>query len=420
MRFLPIFLFTTVLLLLLDIYLYKGIRLLLQPVASEWIKRSVKWSFWAATLGYIAYAIWVLANAKSLEQAKNSQHFFALFGWFIALFVPGLIWGFFHLLDDISFGLQWLWKRYATQENAVSGGIPLTRAAFLTRMGLIIAAVPFLGILYGITKGKYDFRIIRERIRSKKLPAALDGLTIVQISDAHLGSFSKDPAPIHRAIEMINKLNPDVLVFTGDLVNNYADEAEFWIEEFKQLKARYGKFSILGNHDYGDYVRFPSPEAKVANLDRLKAIHREMGFTLLLNRSEQVEIASGTYLQLAGVENWGLPPFPQHGDLAQAVKGIDQKVFSVLLSHDPSHWDAEVLPNTDIDLTLSGHTHGMQFGIEIAGFKWSPVKYKYPRWGGLYKQDDRFLYVNRGFGFLGFPGRVGMPPEITLLELRSA
>jgi hypothetical protein len=272
---------------------------------------------------------------------------------------------------------------------------------------------------YGIVKGRFNFRVIAEKLKFKNLPSKFNGFKVIQISDLHIGSFSRFHKSVKEIIEKINKLNPDLIVFTGDMVNNVADEMEGWQPIFSRLKAKHGKISILGNHDYGDYHTFPSAQAKIDNLNRLKEIHREIGFDLLLNENRTIKI-DNEQISILGVENWGKPPFVQYGDLDLASKGTENAAFKLLLSHDPSHWDEQVKPNTNIDLTLSGHTHGMQFGIEIPGFKWSPVKYKYPKWAGLYSEGNQHLYVNRGFGHLGFAGRVGMDPEITEIELVSA
>jgi hypothetical protein len=252
------------------------------------------------------------------------------------------------------------------------------------------------------------------------LPEAFDGFTIAQISDIHSGSFDNQEK-VQYGVDMVTELGADAVVFTGDMVNNIADEAEPWIPTFQRLKGKLGIFSILGNHDYGDYWKFPTPEAKVANLDRLKEIHKEMGMDLLLNESRYFE-RNGQRIYLAGVENWGLPPFPPYGDLDKALEQIPEDAFTVLLSHDPSHFDAKVKQHPiKVHLTLSGHTHGMQFGIEIPGWiKWSPVKFKYPKWAGVYREEDgKVLHVNRGFGYLAFPGRVGMWPEITHITLKK-
>jgi predicted MPP superfamily phosphohydrolase len=290
------------------------------------------------------------------------------------------------------------------------------RRKFVSQVALGVAAIPFIGTAWGMIKGKYDYRVHKVKIAFKDLPDAFHGFKITQLSDIHSGSLD-DVAAVRRGIELANAQKSDVVVFTGDLVNNVATEMDPWIEHFSQLDAPHGKFSILGNHDYGDYVQWPSEEAKAKNLQDLKDVHGKIGFRLLLNESLHLE-KDGEKIALIGVENWGKRGFVKHGDLDKAIAPIEDSTFKVLLSHDPSHWEAVTIPHPKkVHLTLAGHTHGMQFGIEIPGIKWSPVKYIYPQWAGLYPKEEQYIYVNRGFGFLGFPGRVGILPEITVIEL---
>ncbi|MFA4869700.1 MAG: metallophosphoesterase [Pedobacter sp.] len=270
--------------------------------------------------------------------------------------------------------------------------------------------------VYGIVKGKYAYRVIKHTLYFDDLPKSFDGFTITQISDVHAGSF-KSAKGVQRGIDLIKAQNSDLFVFTGDLVNNKADEVEPWVSYFSQIKSPYGQFSILGNHDYGDYIKWESEAAKIANLQQLKLHHAEIGFRLLLD--EHIELyKNGEKIILAGVENWGIG-FGERGDLNKALSGTNPSDFKILLSHDPTHWDNEVKNHpTKIALTLSGHTHGMQFGIEALGIKWSPVKYRYAHWAGIAEKNGRFLNINRGFGFIGFSGRVGIWPEITVIELK--
>ena len=291
-----------------------------------------------------------------------------------------------------------------------------SRRHFITRTGFTLASLPFISFLYGTTKGKYNYKIKEQNISFKNLPSAFHNFKIVHISDIHIGSFDSF-SDVEKGVELINEQNADVILFTGDLVNNIAKEVLPYIDLFKSLKSKYGVFSILGNHDYGDYKRWDSEAAKKENLQQLFKFHDQMGFQLLNNEGRVITIENQS-INIIGVENWGLPPFPKYGDLSKALHQVPEDAFKILLSHDPTHFESEVIHHkTQIDLTLSGHTHGMQFGVEILGYKWSPVQYKYPRWAGLYKENDRLLYVNRGFGFLGFPGRVGIWPEITVLNL---
>ena len=295
----------------------------------------------------------------------------------------------------------------------------LGRTEFIKIGATVISTVPFLSFLYGITKGKYNYKVITVPVYSPNLPEAFEGYKVVQISDVHAGSFDSK-RQVKKGIELINKQQADLFVFTGDLVNNYSAEIKPFISIFKAIKVRDGKYSITGNHDYGDYVKWDSKELKAQNFKDLMTYHKEMDFKLLMN--EHVVIKKGDEsIVVVGIENWGVAPFPEHGDLAKATKGLTDNEFKLLLSHDPSHWDEEVKDNKmNFDLTMCGHTHGMQFGFDLGTFfKWSPVKYKYEKWSGLYEKAGQFLYVNKGFGFLGFPGRVGMWPEITIFELKK-
>ena len=287
------------------------------------------------------------------------------------------------------------------------------------QLGLALTAVPFSYFMYGITKGKYNYTVERVTLNSPDLPEAFDGFRLVQISDIHSGSFDSLEG-VAKGTQLISDQQADLLVFTGDLVNGNAREIEPFIPLFQKLTAPYGKFAVTGNHDYSSGGAWGDQDAWRANVRAVQENYGRCGFDLLKNRSVSIE-KNGQSIQLVGVENWGKPPFPQYGDLDLALNGVPSDAFKILLSHDPSHWDEKVLPHKDhIHLTLSGHTHGMQFGINFKGIKWSPVQLVYPRWAGLYEEAKQFLYVNRGFGWLAFPGRIGMYPEITVFELRRA
>lgn len=292
------------------------------------------------------------------------------------------------------------------------------RLIWVSCVALLFAAVPFASLLFGMTKGRHFYRVCRETLRFKDLPDAFDGFTITQLSDIHAGSFSSQKG-VEKGLAMVNAQKSDVILFTGDLVNNQASEMDRWIPAFSQLKAPYGKYSVLGNHDYGDYIKWATKEHKYANLNRLKKIHEEIDFRLLLNEAVEIE-KDGQSIALIGVENWGKGGFHKYGDLKKAAENVPDDAFKILLSHDPSHWDKVTLDHHQhIHLTLAGHTHGMQFGIELFGFKWSPVKYIYKQWAGLYQKNGKYLYINRGFGFLGFRGRLGIWPEITVITLKK-
>jgi predicted MPP superfamily phosphohydrolase len=280
------------------------------------------------------------------------------------------------------------------------------------QIGWVLSGLLFLGILVGIFYGRWNWKTHRVQLSFPHFPEELESLKIVQISDIHVGSFFNNHGKVNKAIDQINDLDADYVFFTGDLVNNTAAEMEGWEPIFSRIQAKKGKFSILGNHDYGDYVRWEADDHKIQNLKTLIDKHREIGFTPLLNESIELE----ENIWLLGVENWGKAPFRQSGKLAHTLNGVPESALKILLSHDPSHFDLQVL-DTNIDLTLSGHTHGMQFGIERFGIKWSPVSLRYKKWAGLYQVGQQFLYVNRGFGYLGFPGRVGIYPEITEITI---
>jgi len=272
--------------------------------------------------------------------------------------------------------------------------------------------------LYGLTRGRHNYQVKRETLYFNDLPEAFDGFTITQLSDIHSGSFSSEKGVL-KGIDLVNKQNSDLILFTGDLVNNMASEMDRWIPFFSKLRAPFGKFSVLGNHDYGDYVQWESEHHQQANLSQLKNVHQKIGFKLLLNEAVPVKKDEES-VALIGVENWGKGGFHKYGDLGKATADVPADAFKILMSHDPSHWDAVTLEHDHhIHLTLSGHTHGMQFGIELFGWKWSPIKYVYKQWAGLYQKSGKYLYVNRGFGFLGMKGRVGIWPEITVLTLKK-
>lgn len=294
------------------------------------------------------------------------------------------------------------------------------RRKFVSQVALGIAAIPFLSIIYGMAKGKYNFKVMKQTIYFDDLPEAFDGFKITQISDIHSGSLD-DVEKIQYAVNLINEQDSDVFVFTGDLVNSLAEEMNPWIDVLSKIKKHpFGNYSILGNHDYGEYVKFDTNEEKIKNFEAIKNSHQKIGWRLLLN--ENVTFTKDNeIINLVGVENWGLK-FKKAGDLTLASTNLKPETFKILLSHDPSHWEAEVVENPmNYGLTLSGHTHGMQFGIEIPGyFQWSPVKYVYPQWAGLYQKAKNYIYVNRGFGFHAFAGRVGINPEITVLELKKS
>lgn len=360
---------------------------------------------------YIGYSFYTTNFSKG--QTQRSMFLMSIV---LLIFLPKLILAVPLLVQDILrifFGVGR--KIIGTESTAF---LP-ERRKFVTQVALGMAAIPFLSIIYGMAKGKYNFKVMKQTIYFDDLPEAFDGFTITQISDLHAGSLD-DIVKIEYAVDLINEQNSDVFVFTGDIVNSLAEEMDPLIATLSKVKKHpFGNYSILGNHDYGEYVKFNSEEDKKKNFEEIKKNHGKIGWRLLLN--ENVTFTKDNeIINLIGVENWGLK-FKRAGDLPLASKGLKPDTFKVLLTHDPSHWEAEVVENPmNYGLTLSGHTHGMQFGIEIPGyFQWSPVKYVYPQWAGLYQKAKNYIYVNRGFGFHAFAGRVGINPEITVLELKK-
>ncbi len=397
----------------IDLYSFQALRVVAQPWPG--LARNLLYGlFGSMTLFCIFYAI---AHASGMAQnwSKNMETYAraTVFICYIAkmLIVP------FVAIDDLRRLFSWGYH-YA---RGIETPFDASRSRFLSQLGLLAGAAP-LGLLsYGIIRNAYRYRVLRQPIGIKGLPAALQGLKIVQISDIHSGSFTFKE-PVKNAINLINAQKPDLVFFTGDLVNSVADEMDNFMDVFDKIEARYGVYSVLGNHDYGDYHRWESPEAKKANLAKLQGIHQQLGWDLLMNEHRLLDIL-GEKVAVIGVENYSAKPqFPRYGKLAEAAAGTDAAQVRLLLSHDPSHWESQILPDhPNIHITFSGHTHGFQFGIEIPGWiKWSPVQYVYQQWAGLYQQGEQFLYVNRGLGFLGYPGRVGILPEITLIELNAA
>lgn len=401
--------FTIALLVLIDYYAYQAWKTVTRN------NDSIKWMFWVAT--GLAFAMLLASIVVVLNGTRNSEIFHHTMTVLLAIYVPKIFVCFWMFGEDI-------WRvGVAFFENLKSSNTSRTsflpdRRLFVSQLAFAFAAIPFLSILYGSWKGKYRFNVVKQTLEFDDLPEAFDGFKVVQISDLHTGSFdSKDE--VIRGLELINSLSPDVVLFTGDLVNNDAAEMDGWIPVYKKIKAKVGKFSVLGNHDYGDYIPWPSAQAKRENFQKICQSHDDMGFQLL--RNETIELTRGNdAIYISGVENWGKPPFPQYGDLDAAYEKVPDNGFKLLMSHDPSHFDEQVKHfSKNIHVTFSGHTHGMQFGVEIPGwFKWSPVKYRYPKWAGLYEEANKYLYVNRGFGHIGFHGRVGIWPEITLMTLK--
>ena len=367
--------------------------------------------------GYLAFSVLTFISlvlffsTNYLEGAKSY-----MLGFVLSVVVFNLVVISFLFLEDI--GRLFVATYQKVFGPTASFNMP-SRRKFISQLALGLAAIPFGAMLYGMYRGKYNFKVLKYNLEFDDLPDAFNGYQITQISDIHSGSFD-NKEKIAYAIDLVNEQKSDVLFFTGDMVNNKAEEMHPWKELFSKLEAPDGKFSVLGNHDYGDYVSWNSDEEKEANLTSLKDIQEEMGFTLLLNDSLYLKRGQEK-IALVGVENWGRGGFKQAGDLNKAAQKINKDDFKILLSHDPSHWEDKVIADDyHYHLTLSGHTHGMQFGIEIPGWiKWSPIKWRYKYWAGIYKEMGQYINVNRGFGYLGFPGRVGMWPEITVITLKK-
>lgn len=403
---------------LAEFYSFVLIRSITRPLSNPWRVSIIALYITVTLLTWGSFIFFRQLNwANMPHMARNIFIAFTIGLWVGKILIASVM-----LIDDLRRLALWLISFFYTPspdaitEKTVSIGIP--RSTFLKRLALIVGGTALGGFLYGITN-RYNYQVKRIKLSLDNVPKAFKGLKIVQISDIHSGSFDNHHA-VEEGVKKVLAEKPDIIFFTGDLVNNKAEEIQPYTDIFSQLKAPLGVYSTLGNHDYGDYVEWPSEMAKIENLEELKTTHGRMGWKLMMN--EHVVLEKGEdKIAIVGIENWGAKAgFPKYGDMKKAYHGLPEQniPFKILLSHDPSHWDAQVLKEyKDIDLTLSGHTHGMQFGVEIPGFKWSPVKFVYKNWAGLYNQGKQHLYVNRGYGFLGYPGRLGILPEITVIEL---
>ena len=403
-----------VIMLLLDFYVFQAIKLVSHDAAPK-LRLAIYALYW--TISVVAIVLLALLPFISYESWPRSVRTY-LFATIVGLFFAKIIAVVFFMLDDVRRAIQWASTKILFQntEGEAIGNEKISRSVFLSWMGLATGGGLFSALVYGFSN-KYNYDVRNIKLNFDNLPSAFRGLKIIHISDIHSGSFT-NKKNVEKGVEMVMKQEPDLVLFTGDLVNDRATEMEDYMEVFQKIKAPLGVFSTLGNHDYGDYVRWPSKEEKIANLEQLKRVHQELGWRLLMNEHVVLE-RSDQQISLVGIENWSAKgSFSKYGRLAAAHAGTENYPFKILMSHDPSHWEAEVIPRfPDVDLMLAGHTHGMQFGVEVPGFKWSPVQYIYKQWAGLYEQGKQKLYVNRGFGFIGYPGRVGILPEITLIEL---
>ncbi|PKA83213.1 hypothetical protein ATE92_1362 [Ulvibacter sp. MAR_2010_11] len=393
--------------ILIDLYAFQALKTVTK---NPWIQ----WLYAIISVGILLLFIYQLTQGSSTRTMTPGRMY--VFGFFLAILIPKLV------LIIVMFGEDII-RLFVGAFSKIAGSdegfyIP-SRRKFISAVALGIAAIPFTSLLYGMYKGRYNYKVLKYTLEFDDLPQSFDGYTLTQISDIHSGSFDNEKK-VKYAVDLVNEQGSDVILFTGDLVNNIAEEMQDWKDLFSTLKAKDGVYSVLGNHDYGDYVNWESEAAKTENLSQLKQLQRDMGWDLLLNENRTLE-RNGEAIKLIGIENWGAGGFKKAGDLDKACENIAVEDFKILMSHDPSHWQEQVKEDKrNIQLTLSGHTHGMQFGIEIPGWiKWSPVKYRYENWAGIYEEFGRYINVNRGFGYLGYPGRVGIWPEISVITLKK-
>ncbi|MFP7657940.1 metallophosphoesterase [Chryseobacterium proteolyticum] len=396
------FLIIAAIFLFLEIYIYQAIRTLTD---NSWVKIGY------CVLSLAIYGLFAYELAHFQKADRSSVRIQWMMSLFLIFILPKIFIVLFLLIDDIfRTGTYILGFR-----NPAENFFP-ERRKFLSLMGLGLGGVLSALFIDGITFGKYRHKVRKVKVKIANLPKNFKGYKVIQISDVHSGSFA-DPSKLEHAIELINEQKPDLVLFTGDMVNNVSEEFKPFIPLFSKITAKDGKFAVLGNHDYGDYVTWTSLDAKKKNLETLIDYEKQAGFDMLRNEHRIIE-KDGEKLYILGVENWGLKPFPQFGDLDRAIAGVPESAAKILMSHDPTHFDSIVKQHPgNVQLTLSGHTHGMQFGLDLKNIKWSPVQYRYPKWADIYESEGKFLYVNRGFGVLGYPGRVGVLPEITLFEL---
>lgn len=396
--------------LALDVYIFMVLKTMLEGT-SVWVRRTVIIAYWLFSL--LALAGVTMYTKLDPKVFKSLRLYITTF--FFVLIIGKLFAALFLFVDDLRRGLTWIVNLLPSlAEKPYSQ----SRSDFMSKTALIAGAIPIATMSFGIISGAHDYRVRRRTVHLPNLPKAFDGMRAVQISDIHTGSFFNKVA-VEGGVDMLMAEKPDVAFFTGDLVNNTSKEAEEYLKIFGKVSAPLGVFSIMGNHDYGDYASWQSNQEKLNDISNLHAMHKHMGWDLLLNENRLLKV-DGEELAILGCENWGEGRFSKYGDMEATIKGVEDHPTKILLSHDPSHWDAQVRSKyRDIDLTLAGHTHGFQFGVEIGNFRWSPIQYKYKRWADLYQEGSQQLYVNRGYGYLGYPGRIGILPEITILELKS-
>ena len=398
-----------------DYYFFQGVLSASKNWSDGW-RNGVRIGFWIPTALCILAVFWWTFGDPYIFGANTRS--FIITG-IVATYFSKILGILVLFTDDLQRSMRWVVNYFGKGADRNLAGPVIPRSEFLSKIALATTAVPFTAFAYGIISGAHDYRIKRVTVKLKNLPKSFDGLRIGQLSDIHSGSFW-NKAAVKGGVDLMMKEKPDVIFFTGDLVNNEASEVKEYVPVFDKLKAPLGVFSITGNHDYGDYKSWASPEEKQRNFKDLVQAHKILGYDILMNEHRFLE-QGGEKIAIIGIENWGAGRFSKYGKLDLACQGTEDAAVKLLLSHDPTHWDAQVRPNhPDIDITFAGHTHGFQFGIEIGNFKWSPVQYVYKQWADLYREGDQYIYVNRGFGYLGYPGRVGIPPELTIIELKRA
>jgi predicted MPP superfamily phosphohydrolase len=408
-----------IILFLIDLYAFQAFRFITRGYSKTAIRR-IKTLYW-----FISCFCFVLIAFTQFTDWHSWNIYIRTYSiaLLIILIPSKIILALFVLFDDLVRFLRWLlikissWFKKPKSIETIHKAKTLSRSDFIIKTGLLIGSIPFFSLIYGMAFNPYNYKVRKLSLILPDLPVSFDGFKIVQVSDIHTGSFLSTE-PLTRAVNLINKQKPDVVFFTGDLVNSYHKEALNHIDTLKKIQAKYGVMSIFGNHDYGDYYKWDNPETKENDIQELKKIHGQLGWKLLWDEHHNIE-QNGEKITVIGVQNISGHGFTSYGSMEKATKNINYSPVNILLSHDPSHWQKEVtIKYPNIDLTLSGHTHGMQFGVEIPGFKWSPIQYIYKEWAGLYQEKNQYLYVNRGLGFIGYPGRVGILPEITVIELK--
>ena len=396
--------------LALDVYVFIAFRSITDGMSPIW-RRAVLTLYWVISVLSLTGVLFY----RQIDPRVLGNLRLYITTFFFVLFTGKLFSTVFLMLEDVRRGVTWIVNLFPFAEGRYS----TSRSDFMQKSALIAGAIPVATMSFGIISGAHDYRVRKRVVSSPNLPKAFDGIRVAQISDIHTGSFFNKTA-VAGGIDLLNDQKPDVAFFTGDLVNNKSEEAKDYLDIFKNVSAPLGVFSVMGNHDYGDYTSWPSQEAKQKDIKNIHEMHKYMGYDLLLNENRTIKV-DGEEIAILGCENWGSGRFAKYGDLNKTVQGTEDQEYKILLSHDPSHWDAQIKPDhRDIDLTLSGHTHGMQFGVEIGNFRWSPVQYRYKQWADLYQDGDQSLYVNRGYGFIGYPGRIGILPEVTILELKRS